>query len=269
MMNLQSRVRALVPRRVRPRALSLALLLGVGAMALGARCIDRTSTHVDADGYTHITGEMVNDSDVQGTQIMLQGTLHDANDNVVAQKTAPTCPPDTQPHEHTIFDIRFDNPNVPPWTRFDVRPISGSAQASPLPNPKVVLFSSDAIRFTVPPAIPGFPITDKDVFFAFDVRNQSDNTYAGVQGCAAVYDQAGNVVFVDSAEVVQENPDKSVVPATLGPQRLTSIFWLAKDVPKGPIQVRAWLWFGPKGASTSPYQFVSTGMITIQALAGP
>ena len=132
-----------------------------------------------------------------------------------------------------------------------------------------MLFFSDAIRFTLPPVIPDFPITDKDVFFAFDVRNQSNNTYTGVQGCAAVYDQTGPVVFVDTSEVVQENPDGSVVPAVLGPQRLTSIFWAAQDVPKGPVQVRAWLWFGPKGAATSAYQFVSTGMITIRTRSGP
>jgi len=265
MMKFQSLLRQRLPRRTA----AITLLLCAGVLAVAARCIDRTSTYVDADGYTHITGEMVNDTDIQGTQIMLQGTLFDANGGVVAEKVAPTCPPDTQPHQQTTFDIRFDNPNVPPWTRFEARPISGKAQSSPLPDPQIVLFSSEAIRFVVPPVIPGFPITDKDVFFAFDVRNQSNNTYAGVQGCAAIFDQAGNVVFVDSAELVQENPDKSIGPAMLGPQELTSIFWRAKNAPKGPVQVRAWLWFGPKGAPTSQYQFVSTGMITIQTLAGP
>jgi hypothetical protein len=221
---------------------------------------------VDADGYTHITGEMVNDTDVQGTQIMLQGTLYDANNNVVAQKTSPTCPPDTQPHQQTVFDIRFDNPNVPPWSRYEVRPISGKAQTSPLPDPKVVLFLAEAIRFTAPPLIPGLPITTKDVFFRFRLRNQSDNPYAGVQGCAAVYDQSGKVVFVKSTEIIQENADGSISPATLGPQWLGYVYMVAENVPVGPVQVRVWLWFGPKDAPTSQYQFMTTGMITIQAV---
>lgn len=240
------------------------LLLCAGVLAVAARCIDRTSTYVDADGYTHITGEMVNDTDIQGTQIMLQGTLFDANGGVVAQKVAPTCPPDTQPHQQTTFDIRFDNPNVPPWTRFEARPISGKAQSSPLPDPQVVLFFSDAIRFTSPPLIPGLPISTKDVYFTFRLRNQSSNTYNGLQGCAAIFDSAGNVVFVTSEELTQQNTDGTIGPAVVGPQALGDVFMLAKNVPVGPVQVRVWLWFGPKGAPTSQYQFISTGMITIR-----
>jgi hypothetical protein len=44
------------------------------------------------------------------------------------------------------------------------------------------------------------------------------------------------------------------------------VFMVAKDVPAGPVQVRAWLWLGPKGAPTSQYQFMSTQMMTIQSL---
>jgi hypothetical protein len=207
---------------------------------------------------------MVNDSNIQGTNIMLQGTLLDDAGNVVATKTAPTCPPDTQPHQQTVFDIRFDNPNVPPWTHFEVRPISGKALGAPLPDPKVVLQFADAIRYTSPIVLPGFEISTKDVRFAFQLRNQTNNTYAGVQGCAAVYDQHGNIVFVNSSEIIQINDDGSIGPATIDPQWLGDVFMIAKNVPVGPVQVRAWLWFGPKDAPTSQYQFVTTGMITIR-----
>ncbi|HYM14512.1 MAG TPA: hypothetical protein VEZ14_03060 [Dehalococcoidia bacterium] len=259
--------KSLLTRSVRVKRWAPVLLLAAGALALGARCIDRTSTYVDADGYTHITGEMVNDTNVQGTRIMLRGTLTDANGNVVATKDAPTCPPDTQPNQQTVFDIRFDNPNVPAWTTFNVRPISGIALPTALPDPQVVLFSSQAVRFTSPPLIPGLPISTKDVFFTFSLRNQTNNTYTGVQGCAAIYDQTGKVVFVTSDEIVQQNPDNSIGTAVVEPQLLTDVFMVAKNVPVGPVQVRVWLWFGPKGAPTSQYQFITTGMITIQAVA--
>src|SRR2546423_15231901 len=81
---------SLARRPLLMRAAAFVMLLVVGAMALGARCIDRTSTYVDADGYTHITGEMVNDTNVQGTKIMLVGTLFNG-DAIVAQKVSPTC----------------------------------------------------------------------------------------------------------------------------------------------------------------------------------
>jgi hypothetical protein len=240
---------------------TVAVLLAAGAMALGARCIDRTSTYVDKDGYTHITGEMVNDTDIQGTQIRLRGTLYNDAGDVVATKEAPTCPPDTQPHEQTVFDIRFDNP------RFDVQPVAGKVLASPLPGAGVVVLLPEAVRFTSPYMTPDLSISTKDVFFRFRVRNQTNQTIAGVQGCAAVYDQRGDVVFVDSSEIIQVNPDGSVSPASLSPQWLGYVYMVAKDVPAGPVQVRAWLWFGPKGAPSSGYQFVSTGLITIQPVS--
>lgn len=250
------------------RGLVLMMLAALGVVALGASCITRTSTYVDKDGYTHITGQMVNDTETQGTKMMLQGTLFDAAGNVVATKTGPTCPPDSQPHDQTVFDLRFDNPNLPHWDHFSVQPVGGLAVPSPLPDPHVVLFFAQAARSTVPVTLPGLTITPNDVLFTFRVRNQTNNTYDGVQGCAAVYDQTGKVVFVDQEEIVEQTGPNSIGPASLGPQDLVDVYEIAKDVPQGPVQVRAWLWFGPKGASTSQYQFVSTQMMTIQTV-GP
>ena len=259
--------RSLTRRFIHPPLPLLLLLLAGAALALGARCIERTSTYVDSDGYTHITGQMVNDTDTQGIQMMLQGMLFDATGNVVATKTGPTCPPDSQPHQQTVFDIRFDNPNLPPWDHFSVQPVSGKAQSDPLTDPKVVLFFAEAIRFTAPIHYPGVDISPNDVFFRFQVRNQTNNSYAGVQGCSAVYDQMGKVVFVDQREITEQTGPNSIGPVTVLPQELASVFMVAKNVPKGPVQVRAWLWFGPKGAPTSQYQFVSTQMMTIQSVA--
>jgi len=246
------------------RSVALALLVFAAAAAFDARCIERTHVWVDRDGYTHITGEMVNDTDVQGAQIMLRGTLFDAAGNVLAVKDAPTCPPDTQPHHETTFDIRFDNPGIPPPARFDVRPISGRALDAPLPDPDVVVLEQAAIRFEGIPPIPGLPITDSDVLLEFGARNRSGHPLVGVQGCAAVYDQSGSVVFVSQGEVLELGPDGTPRPATMGSAAPVSIFMLAKDVPAGPVQIRAWLWFGAKGAPTSAYQFFETPLITIQ-----
>lgn len=248
------------------RLVAVCVLAFVAFAALGARCIERTNTYVDKDGYTHIVGEMVNDTDISGSAIMLRGTLYDDAGNVVAQKDAPTCPPDTQPQNQTAFDIRFDNPGIPPWSRFTVQAVSGRALDAPLPDPDVVLFSSDAVRFEGVPPIPGLGITDNDVFFTFNVRNRSNNAYT-VQGCAAVYNQSGKVVFVKSTELIQRAPGGGIQPAVLVNVGVPgNVFMVARDVPKGPVQVRAWLWFGSKDAPTSGYQFVSTGLITIQTI---
>ncbi len=251
------------------RLIAVPLLLIAAVASIGARCIERTSVRVDKDGYTHITGEMVNDTDVQGTQIMLRGTLYDAADNVIATKDSPTCPPDTQAHQQTAFDIRFDNPNVPPHARYEVRPISGVTLPSALPSPDVVLFSASAARLTGIPDLPGLDISEDDVFFQFRGRNRSGVTYEGVQGCSAVYDQAGNVIHVESTELIQVDAFGNPSPATMDSNQPYNAFMIAEDVPKGPVQVRVWLWFGPKDAPTSQYQFVATSMITIVTVAVP
>ncbi len=245
------------------RTAAVTLLALTAIFGLGARCIQQTSVHVDKDGYTHITGEMFNDTDIQGTHIMLRASLFDDQDNVVATKDAPTCPPDTQAHDQTMFDIRFDNPIALPFARYDVRPISGVTLPTALPDPDVVVLKTDAIRFTGVPDIPGIPITDKDVLLEFGVRNRSGVTIVGVQGCAAVYDQHGDVVAAQTAELTQIGPG-GPEPAqfdSLGP---ALAFLVIRDVPTTPTQVRAWLWFGDKGATTSAWKFFSTPLITIQ-----
>lgn len=258
-------IRELRRPSVRWRTVALSLLMLGGALALGAKCIERTSIHVDADGYTHITGEMVNETDVQGTQIMLRGTLYDAQDNVVAQKDSPTCPPDSQPQSQILFDIRFDNPSIPPYARFDVRPISGKALDAKLPDPDVVILQTDAVRFQGLLAIPGLGITDNDVLFEFGARNRSSNVYT-IQACAAVYDNQGNVIKAKQGEVLSRDSAGHIGPAQLDSSGPAGLFFIARDVPKGPVQVRAWLWFGQKGAATSAYEFVQTPFITIQTI---
>jgi hypothetical protein len=104
------------------------------------------------------------------------------------------------------------------------------------------------------------------MFFTFQLRNQTNSTYDGLQGCVAVLDNTGKVVFFDSEEITKRNTDGTIGPAVVEPQVLGPVFLLAKNVPVGPTQVRAWLWIGPKGAPTSVYQFISTEMITIQSV---
>jgi hypothetical protein len=245
------------------RALALLTLAGLAAFALGARCIERTSVWVDPEGYTHISGTMVNDTDIHGGQLLLRGTLYDGAGNVIATKDTPPCPPDLKAHSQVTFDIRFDNPGIPPHARYDVRPISGLAFDQAKPNPDVVLFLAEAIRFQNIPFAPGIlPFDENDVLFGFRVRNRTNNSYP-IQGCAAVFDQAGNVVYSISTEIIQVDENFNIEPAVLLPQELTFVTMIADDVPRGPVQVKAWLWFGRKGDTTSQWQYVETGMITI------
>ena len=247
------------------RLLFVAALGAILPLAMSARCIERTSVYVDKEGYTHIVGEMVNDTQVNGQSIMLVGTLYDANNGVIAQKVVPTCPPDTQPNSQIVFDVRFDNPNVPPHARYDVRPISGTALPGPKANPDVLVLRTAAIRFDGIPPIPELGISDDDVLFAFEVRNRSGLPLA-VQGCAAVYNQQGNVISVVQTELVQIDEDGNVSPAILPHEFPVVVYMTAEDVGTTPTQVRTWLWFGNKGDATSQWQFTQSPFITIETI---
>ncbi len=253
---------------LRWRIAAVALLGVAAAFAFGARCIEQPYAYVDGEGYTHITGRMVNDTDIQGTQLMLRGTLYDAANNVIATKDQAPCPPDLKPYSEVSFDIRFDNPGIPPWDHFDVRPISGKALAGPLPDPDVVLFSAEAIRFEGLPPIPGLGFDGDDVLFRFSVRNRSTNTYK-IQFCSIVIDNHSQVIAANNGEVVDIDEAGNLTPALLTPAPYPSqIYAIGRDAAKGPIQVKAWLWFGDKDAPTSAWQYVETALFTIQTI-GP
>jgi hypothetical protein len=256
-----------IPRALVNWRVAAIAVLAVGAgFALAARCIEKPYTYVDSEGYTHITGRMVNDTDIQGAQLMLRGTLYDAAGSVVATKDQAPCPPDLKPYSEVSFDIRFDNPNVPPWDRFDVRPISGQALPGPLPDPDVVLFSAQAVRFEGLPPLPGLPFDGDDVLFTFSVRNRSQNTYK-IQFCSIVIDNQSQVIAANNGEVVDVDEAGNVQPALLTPAPYpVQIYAIARDAAKGPIQVKAWLWFGDKDAPTSAWQYVETSLFTIQTV---
>jgi hypothetical protein len=244
--------------------LGAVFLTGLALASLGAKCIENTSVYVDDEGYTHIAGEMHNETDIQATRMILRGTLFDAAGNVIATKDAPTCPPDTQPNSQIIFDIRFDNPGVPPHARYEVRAASGITLEAPLPKPDVVIQSTDAIQFIGYPFIPEFPVEDTDVFFRYDIRNRSDQAFTGLQGCAAAYDNQGKVVRAEYGEIIELDASGNPVPATLDNQFLSTVFMRMSSVPESAVLVRGWIWFGAKDAPTSQYQFFSTPKITIQ-----
>jgi hypothetical protein len=247
-----------------PRRLFCALIVGVAFLTLGARCIENTHVYVDKEGYTHLTGEMYNDTNIQGAGLILRGTLYDAAGTVLAEKDAPTCPPDLQPNSQVTFDIRFDNPGIPAHASYAVRAIGGRALPEALPKPDVVVLRTDAIRFIGFPEIPGFPVSDSDVFFFFGVRNRSPQAFTGLQGCAAVYNNRGEIIASNAPELLQFDENGIPEPAVMDNQAPGTVFMHVENVPQDAAYVRGWLWFGEADAGTSAYQYIMTPIITIR-----
>lgn len=246
------------------RRLMIVALAFVALLALGARCIENVRVYVDSEGYTHMSGEMYNETDIQGSAIMLRGTLYDAAGNVIAQKDSPICPPDSQPGAQSMFDIRFDNPNVPPHASFSVNAVGGRVLEQRLPDPEVLVLKTDALRLINVPPIPGFPFKDGDILFQFGIRNRSANIYSGAQGCAAAYNNQGQIVATDTNTFFSITPEGEIIDAILGNTYRQDVYMQILDVPLEAAYVRAWIWFGREGDATSQYQFIMTPPITLQ-----
>jgi hypothetical protein len=163
-------------------------LMLVGLTALGARCIENTYQYTDRDGYIHVSGEMVNETDISASTVTLQATLFDSQGAVVAQAIGRLCPENVQPRSHNLFDIRFESRGLLNAVRHDVRPISGVTTDEPLPESGIELLGFDARKFF-------------NVAVRGDVRNNSDRTYHNMSVCVAFYDAAGRVIHVLSAPV--------------------------------------------------------------------
>lgn len=237
----------------------------LAVLSLGARCIENTSVSVDENGQTHIYGEMYNDTEVQGSAILLNGVLLDANGGVIAEKSAPLCPPDSQPGKQSVFDIEFDQPNLPPHASYKVTAIGGKALNAPLPDPQVIVLQTDAIQLIGVPEFPGFPFENGDVFFRFGLRNRSRTVYTGLQGCAAAYNNAGQVISTSADTFGGFDEEGDFVAGQLRFEAREDFLMFMGDVPSTAAYVRGWLWFGEEGAATSAYQFIMTGPITLQA----
>lgn len=229
----------------------LALLLASAAiLSLGARCIENVTVEKDAEGYTHIRGEIYNDTDIQGRFIILRATLFGAGGDVIAEKDSGLCPAALQPKGESVFDIRFDDPNLPPFATYSIRAVTGLASDQQLPDPKIAVTGSSAKR------------DGQDVTIRIDVKNNSGKEYFNLFGCGAAYDAAGKVVQVVQSAFHNLNDAGTPTPGE-GLGSAPDYFEIhVRSVPVGATTVRGWI-FIQEPLGDQGYQALMTGPITI------
>jgi hypothetical protein len=88
--------------------------------------------------------------------------------------------------------------------------------------------------------------------------------YSGAQGCAAAYNNAGQIVATSTTPFFQIGPNGEIMDAVWVNNRRLDIYMDILDVPPEAAYVRGWLWIGREGDTTSQYQFIMTPPITIQ-----
>jgi hypothetical protein len=149
---------------------------------MAARCIENTSLRRGSDGDWHIYGEIHNETDVQGAEILVVGTLLDADGNVMATGQTGICPFELSPGTFSVYDIAFHNSAaLPQPASFKVNVLSGKALEAALPPLDATLQNLDATR------------SGDTVTITGSVR--ANKNYPGdYSGCAAFYDGGGKVV---------------------------------------------------------------------------
>ena len=212
--------------------------LVLGAMfALGARCIENESVYVDSDGYTHIVGNMANETDVSASTVTLSATLFDANGNVLSTTTGLLCPMSVQPHSQTAFELRFPEPNLPAYSRYEVRPISGTTIDAALPASLLAFEDLAAYRVRNTLAVAGA------------IRNDNNVAFTEVMYCAAAYDDAGRMIKM------QWSPLPGT-PLSPGQSLRLPIVW--PDLPAAATEIVVWVAVGPTA------QWVMSDRVRIQ-----
>jgi hypothetical protein len=111
-----------------------AVLLIVGALfGISAKCLENDSLRIGEDGNWHVYGEIHNETDVQGLDMVLNGAVFDAAGQQIAVAQALMCPASLSPGTFSVYDIGFVLPaGVAPDTH-QVNVVQGTADSEPLP----------------------------------------------------------------------------------------------------------------------------------------
>jgi hypothetical protein len=217
------------------RAAAAIVVAALGIAGVGARCIENVTVRIDGDGYTYLLGEIYNDTEIQGSEMVLQATLFDGGHNVIATKAVDVmCPGDLAPHSHSAYAVRFDQPGLPPYASYEVRPVAGRALAEPASASGVEILSASA-HWT--------PRTAREnVAISVSARNGGAHAVTGVALCGVTYDGEGRVRSVTSQQ-------RAVTIAAGDTKRFD--FTLRGQ--GGAATARAWLWFPGPTPGTSRY----------------
>lgn len=116
-------------RRLLARA-SIALLLAAGVFTISARCIENDTLRRGTDGNWHIYGEIHNETDVQGLNMVLNGATFDANGRQLSVGQALMCPASLSPDTFSVYDVAVPSAANPASHKVNV--VSGGATSNAL-----------------------------------------------------------------------------------------------------------------------------------------
>jgi hypothetical protein len=211
---------------------------------MGAKCVENTSLRrSELDGDWHLYGELHNETDTQGVQMAVLGTLLDANGNVMATSEAVICPIELSPKSLSTIDIDFNGTqNLPQPASYKVNVIRGKVLEQPLPEMPIDIQQVKASR------------SGGDVSVEVTIRLQQVFN-ADTIGCLAYYDSAGKVV-----EEITLTRKRALSYSNGATQTTTYTF---EDITPAATKVRFWL-IGPGSVPLeSNYRAIASEIVPI------
>jgi hypothetical protein len=196
----------------RRRILILALL-GTSVLGVSATCLEHDSVRKAGDGNWHIFGEIHNETDVQGIEMALKGTLVYENGTQIVSDVVSMCPTDLSPGTYSVYDVSFEN----------------SGQLARPDDHKVNVVSGKVATETLPALEGGFTELESHVMnngnapqgYAFSstfLHPAAVEKVTRYQHCTVFYDGDGEVsgLFPATPHAIKRGAKGVIVEASLG-----------------------------------------------------
>jgi len=230
--------------------LAACALATLSMLLISAKCIENDSLRRSSNGDWMIAGEIHNETDIQGTGMVLQGTLLDAAGNEIA--TAVTggprslCPAELSPENLSAFYIIFPgSANLPEPAGYRVNVIAGKALSEPLPK-LALTTNGEATREL-----------DFSVTLELTYRLQQAYPDRRLAMCISFYDSSGHVIdgfdSTASFDLTQVGTDVTIVRPNLN------------RAPGGATHLRYWLWLTEPFAVESDHQAIASELIPLRS----
>jgi hypothetical protein len=197
------------------------------ALSLGATCFTRQGVQTDASsGQPTLLGEIISANDFD-TGVKIDVHRYDSDGNLIDIRGAFTCVDPMPAGSVSPFSVYVGS--HPDWWYAPETPYPDwwNMPATPEPQPPMSYYRIEVIEYPNPGTlVAAWGLTASSTSHYDDdgrlhvegfVRNDSDRTWLSNWVCVAFHDAEGNIVFVDSTHIYDDEGNPAPVPGQSAP----------------------------------------------------
>lgn len=237
------------------RAVIALSLLASAVFGISAKCIEHDSLQKGPDGNWHIYGEIHNETDVQGLDIALSGTVFGGSDQQIGVGQALMCPSALSPGTFSVYDIGVViPPTAPRPDSHKVNVMGGKASGERLPALQGTFADQKAELFIERKGAGPLRLAYSATFVLAGSEPRGVLVGGGAayrfQSCVAMYAADGDVVGLVPPVQTEELADPLLTSNTTGLP--TPVVSDTRLVSTDAVEIRFLLWrVTPEGAPAS------------------